>query len=120
VLIGATAIPVWSQNRIVIPPHLLTSGLGCSSGILELAGFLTPATQLIGLNTSAIETVIAIIVETPKRRVDAPLHKGRAGTALRIAGFLEGTRCSSSSRIARIKSIRTIRGGRLLSHWRSP
>jgi hypothetical protein len=52
VLIGATTIPVWSQNREILPPHFLTSGLGSSSGILELriAGFVEgPASLLLGL-----------------------------------------------------------------------
>jgi hypothetical protein len=90
VLIGATAIPVWSQNRKLLPAHFLTSGLGCSSGILELAGFLIPATQVLGFVTSGIETLMEIFLEARKRPVDAPLHHGRSGTALRIAGLLEG------------------------------
>ena len=48
VLIGATAIPVWNQNRKLLPAHFLTSGLGGAVGILELAGFLIPATQILG------------------------------------------------------------------------
>ena len=39
VLIGTTAVPVWSENRKLLPAHFLTSGLGGASGILELAGF---------------------------------------------------------------------------------
>jgi Polysulphide reductase, NrfD len=90
VLIGATAIPVWSQNRKLLPTHFLTSGLGCSAAILELVGFLIPATQILGFAASGIETVIEIFLEVRKRPVDAPLHHGRSGTTLRIAGLLEG------------------------------
>ena len=90
VLIGATAIPVWSQNRKLLPVHFLTSGLGCSAAILELAGFLIPATQVLGFAASGIETVIEIFLEVRKRPVDAPLHRGKSGTTLRIAGLLEG------------------------------
>jgi Polysulphide reductase, NrfD len=90
VLIGATAIPVWSENRRLLPAHFLTSGLGCSAGIFELAGFLIPATQVLGFATSGIETLIEIFLEVRKRPVDAPLHHGRSGTTLRIAGLLEG------------------------------
>jgi hypothetical protein len=90
VLIGATAIPVWSENRKLLPVHFLTSGLGCSAAILELAGFLIPATQVLGFAASGIETLIEIFLEMRKRPVDAPLHHGRSGTALRIAGLLEG------------------------------
>jgi hypothetical protein len=90
VLIGATAIPVWSQNRELLPAHFLTSGLGGSAAILELAGFLIPATQTLGLVASGIETLIEILLEVRKRPVDAPLHHGRSGQTLRIAGILEG------------------------------
>jgi Polysulphide reductase, NrfD len=90
VLLGATAIPVWSENRRLLPAHFLTSGLGCSAAILELAGFLIPATQVLGFVTSGIETLIDLILVVQKRSVDAPLHHGVSGWTLRIAGVLEG------------------------------
>lgn len=90
VLIGATAIPVWSQNRTIIPPHFLLSGLGSSAGILELLGFLTPATQILGFVASGMETLLAIFLQVRKRPVDAPLHHGGSGWALRIAELIEG------------------------------
>jgi len=90
VLIGATAIPVWSENRELLPTHFLTSGLGGSAAILELMGFLVLATQILGFVASGIETLIEIFLEVRKRPVDAPLHHGRSGKTLRIAGLLEG------------------------------
>jgi hypothetical protein len=90
VLIGATAIPVWSQNRAILPPHFLTSGLGSSSGILELLGFMVPATQILGFVASGFETLLGIFLEVRERPVDAPLQHGKAGWTLRIAGFVEG------------------------------
>ena len=90
VLIGVTVVPVWSENRKLLPMHFLTSGMGCSAAILELAGFLIPATQIIGFAASGIETLIEVFLEVRKRPVDAPLHHGRSGTTLRIAGLLEG------------------------------
>jgi hypothetical protein len=90
VLIGATAVPVWSQNRELLPAHFLTSGLGGSAAILELAGFLIPATQVLGFVASGIETLIESFLEVRKRPVDVPLHHGRSGKALRIAELLEG------------------------------
>jgi hypothetical protein len=90
VLIGATAIPVWSENHKLLPAHFLTSGLGCSAGILELAGFLIPATQLIGFAAAGIETAIGALLEVRKKSVDGPLHHGRSGWTLRIGGVLEG------------------------------
>jgi hypothetical protein len=90
VLIGATAIPVWSQNREILPPHFLLSGLGSSAGILELLGFLVPATQILGFLASGMETLLGIFLEVRDRIVDAPLHHGRSGWTLRIAGLMEG------------------------------
>ena len=90
VLIGATAIPVWSENRKLLPAHFLTSGLGCSAGILELAGFLIPATQFMGVAASGIETAIGALLEVQRKPVDAPLHHGRSGWTLRVGGALEG------------------------------
>ena len=36
-------------------------GLGCSVAILELAGFLIPAAQVLGFVASGIETLIGFI-----------------------------------------------------------
>jgi hypothetical protein len=90
VLIGATAIPVWHENRRLLPGHFLTSGLGGSSAILELFGFLVPATQILGFAAAGIETMIGAVLELRHGRVNAPLHHGRSGWTIRIAGALEG------------------------------
>jgi Polysulphide reductase, NrfD len=90
VLIGATAIPVWHQHRKLLPAHFLTSGLGGAVGILELAGFLIPATQILGFATSGVETVIEIYLTVRKGVADKPLHHGISGGTLRVAGMLEG------------------------------
>jgi formate-dependent nitrite reductase membrane component NrfD len=90
VLLGATAVPVWHENRRLLPAHFLTSGLGGSSSILELVGFLLPATQILGFAAAAIETIIGIILELRHGRVSAPLHHGKSGVTMRIAGALEG------------------------------
>jgi hypothetical protein len=90
VLIGATVIPVWHQHRRLLPAHFLTSGLGGAVGILELAGFLIPATQILGFATSGVETVIEIYLTVRKDVADKPLHHGISGGTLRVAGMLEG------------------------------
>ncbi len=71
VLIGATAIPVWSENRTLLPAHFLTSGFGGAAAILELAGFLIPATQILGFAASGIETLIEVLLQVGKRPVDS-------------------------------------------------
>jgi formate-dependent nitrite reductase membrane component NrfD len=90
VLIGATAIPVWSENHKLLPAHFLTSGLGGAAGILELAGFLIPATQFIGFAAAGIETLVGAVLELQRNSVNAPLHRGRSGWTMRIGGVLEG------------------------------
>jgi hypothetical protein len=90
VLLGATAIPVWHENRKLLPAHFLTSGAGGASAILELSGFLVPATQVLGFATSGVETIIGIYLELRHGRVDEALKKGKSGITMRIAGTLEG------------------------------
>jgi formate-dependent nitrite reductase membrane component NrfD len=90
VLLGVTAIPVWHEHRRLLPAHFLTSGLGGASAILEFFGFLVPATQVLGFAASIVETIIGIKLEFLHSRVDAPLHHGKSGWTMRIAGALEG------------------------------
>ena len=90
VLLGATAIPVWHEHRHLFPAHFLTSGMGGSAAILELFGFLSPVTQFIGFAATGVETLVGLLLELRHRRVDAPLHHGKSGWTMRIAGTLEG------------------------------
>jgi len=90
VLLGVSAIPVWSENRRLLPPHFVASGLGAAAGILELLGFLTPETHLMALVAAAAETFIGVFIEMRGRSVDAPLRHGKAGGLLRAAGTLAG------------------------------
>lgn len=68
----------------------MISGLGCAAGILELLGFLVPATQILGFVAAGFETLLGIFLEVRNRPVDAPLEHGRSGWMLRIAGMVEG------------------------------
>lgn len=90
VLLGVTAIPVWSENRRLIPAVFLAGGLGSASAVLELLGFLVPATQFIGIVASAVETVIAVAIELRGRYVDRPLRDGTVGWLVRAGGALAG------------------------------
>jgi formate-dependent nitrite reductase membrane component NrfD len=90
VLLAVTAIPVWSENRGLLPPQFVASGLGAAAGILEMLGFLTPATQALGLVAAGVETLIAGFIKVRKRPVDEPLRSGRTGWAMFAAGVLAG------------------------------
>jgi Polysulphide reductase, NrfD len=90
VLIGATAIPIWFKNRVVLPIHFLCSGLGSAAGICELAGFLLPATQTLGFFASGVETLLEAWFLLRKTKVNGPMHHGKLGVAFLVAGLLEG------------------------------
>lgn len=90
VLLGVTAVPVWSENRRLLPGHFVASSVGAASALLELFGFLVPATQFVGLAASAWETVVGISIEIRGRPVDEPLRRGRSGWAARMGGTLAG------------------------------
>ena len=90
VLLAVSAIPVWSENRRLLPLHFVTSALGASAGVLELLGFLNPATNAMALAAAAVETCLGVSIELRGRAVDAPLREGRTGWLIRVAGTLTG------------------------------
>jgi len=90
VLLGITAIPVWSENRKLVPAVFLTGALGASAAVLELSGLRIPTTQFIGIVASTVEIVIGIIIELRGRYVDAPLRAGAVGWLTRAGAALAG------------------------------
>lgn len=90
VLLGVTAIPVWSENRKLVPAVFLTGALGSAAAMLELLHFLVPATQFIGIVASITEIVIATIIESRHRYVDRPLREGAVGWLTRAGAVLAG------------------------------
>jgi len=110
VLLGVTAIPVWSENRKLLPSIFLAGGLGSATAVLEIAGFLLPATQLVGIIVSAVETAAAVIIEARGRYVDRPLREGRTGWLMRAGAVLAGP----ASLLIRVLWADSI-GGRLVA-----
>jgi len=90
VLLSVTAIPVWSENRKLVPIVFLAGGLGSAAAVLELLGFLVPVTQFIGIVASAVETLVAVIIELRARYVDRPLREGAVGWLTRAGAALAG------------------------------
>lgn len=90
VLLAVSAIPVWSENRRLLPLHFVASALGASAGVLELLGFLSPATNAMAFAAATLEACLAVSIELRGRAVDAPLREGRTGWLIRIAGTLTG------------------------------
>ena len=56
VLLGATAVPVWSAHHKLLPFHFGIVGLGSAAAVLELLGFRLAALNAIALTVAAVET----------------------------------------------------------------
>jgi formate-dependent nitrite reductase membrane component NrfD len=90
VLIGATAIPVWSRNVALLPIHFGASGLGTAVSLLELMDHRERALNVVGIGAAAVETAIGIALETNDDPALDPVKHGTSGTMTRIGGVLSG------------------------------
>jgi len=91
VLLGATAVPVWSSHHRLLPFHFGIVGLGSASAILELLGFHMAALQGIGITVSAVETGVGAWLEIARGDAEArALAQGESGLLMRAAGLCTG------------------------------
>ena len=90
VLIGATAIPVWSRHARSLPIHFGASALASASALLVLRGHDEPALNILGLAAAAFETYMGIEIESCDDIESEPLRKGSTGLTTRIGGFFSG------------------------------
>ena len=90
VLLGATAIPVWSRHARVLPVHFGASGLGAAVSLLELLGHRTRALNRIGIGAAVVETAVGWYLETRKDATLSALREGESGQLARAAGVLSG------------------------------
>ncbi|HET7220398.1 MAG TPA: NrfD/PsrC family molybdoenzyme membrane anchor subunit [Vicinamibacterales bacterium] len=90
VLIGATAIPVWSRNVALLPLHFGASGLGAAVSMLELMGHNERALNRIAIATAAVETAVGYAIESRADPALDPLKHGWSGNVTRIGGVLSG------------------------------
>jgi hypothetical protein len=117
VLIGATAIPVWSRNAALLPIHFGASGLGAAVSILELMGHRERALNVLGIGAAAVETAIGIALETNDDPALDPVKHGWSGNVTRLGGVLSGPlplalRVMGSRSIAarRVAALSTVAG----------
>ncbi len=123
VLIGATAIPVWSANARMLPLHFAASGMGTAAAMLELRNHSIPALNAIGIAAAATETVVGASIELRKSPALNPLKRGRSGWLTRVGGFLSGplplalrllaltsNRRETSARLRKIASVSIVAG----------
>ncbi len=90
VLIGATAIPVWSKNVRILPVHFGASAVGAAVSILELMGHRDRALNALGAGAATIETLIGAGLELRKEDALVPLKQDLSGTVTRLGGVLSG------------------------------
>jgi formate-dependent nitrite reductase membrane component NrfD len=90
VLIGATAIPVWSNHVSVLPVHFGASALASAVSMLELAGHDEEALNILGLAVAAFETYMGYRIERDPKIESDPLKRGATGITTRIGGFFSG------------------------------
>lgn len=90
VLLGATAIPVWSHNTSLLPLHFGASGLGSAVSMLELLGHRERALNAIGIGTALAETAMAAHFHTSAAPSMRAINHGPAGRLALAAGVLAG------------------------------
>jgi formate-dependent nitrite reductase membrane component NrfD len=90
VLLGATAIPVWSRNVRLLPIHFGMSGLGAAVSMLESLGHRDRTLNAIGIGAAAVETAIGVAIECRSDPALDPLKHGWSGNTARLGGVLAG------------------------------
>jgi DMSO reductase anchor subunit len=90
VLIGATAIPVWSKHARTLPIHFGASALASATALLTLRGHDDAALNALGLAAAAFETYTGIEIEACDDIESEPLRRGPTGLTTRIGGFFSG------------------------------
>jgi len=93
VLIGVTAIPIWSAHVRVLPLLFGLSGLGAAVSLIELVGDRSRPLNLMGIGVAVAETCLLVSFERRDRvhrMSPGPRHQGTPGALTRLAAFLSG------------------------------
>jgi hypothetical protein len=91
VLLGATAIPVWSANVAELPIHFAASGIGAAVSLLELKGYQGDvALNRLGIGSAIVETAITVRLLARREPALRAIKTGRAGWMSRAGGLLSG------------------------------
>jgi hypothetical protein len=90
VLIGATAIPVWSHNVGILPIHFAASSLGTAAAMLELSGHRHRALHWMAAAAALVETAVGASIEVRDDPALDPLKHGPSGHIVRFGGVLSG------------------------------
>jgi formate-dependent nitrite reductase membrane component NrfD len=90
VLIGATAIPVWSHNVHLLPVHFAASSVGTAASILELMGHEDQSLNNLAIGAAAVKMLVGLAIEAQSDPALLPLKTGRSGLMMRSGGLLSG------------------------------
>lgn len=90
VLIGATAVPVWSQSVGKLPLIFGASALGSGAALLEIAGHRQRSLGFLAGCAAVAETLFEIGTELSDDRALHPLKEGRSGALVRGGSLLSG------------------------------
>ena len=90
VLIGATAIPVWTAHARLLPFHFGASSLGAAASAIELCGHRLPALNRLAIAAAVAGTVIGVLLEWRRDLPASPLGRGGAAVATRVGDLLSG------------------------------
>lgn len=123
VLIGATAIPVWSRNVAMLPLHFAASSLATAVSALELAGHRDRSLHWLATAAALIETAVGFAIEGRDDPALDPLKRGVSGSVVRIGGVLSGPmplllrllggRSMNARRLAAVSAI----AGSVITRW---
>jgi hypothetical protein len=87
VVIGATAIPVWSKHVSLLPLHFGASATASAVSILQLLGHDERALQYLGLAAALFESFVGLRIEGAG---EPTLTRGPSGLTTRLGGFSSG------------------------------
>jgi hypothetical protein len=93
VLVGNTAVPLWSASRVSLPLLFGASAVTAAGSALDLFHH-TPATRLFGDIGRACELAASFAMEKEAGQIEyvaRPLHRGFSGVLWRSAAILTGT-----------------------------
>jgi hypothetical protein len=90
VLIGATAVPVWSDNVRLLPLHFSASAVATAASVLELLGHRHRALNRLAIGAALVETAIGLSLETGEDPSLDALRHARSGLITRLGGMLSG------------------------------
>jgi formate-dependent nitrite reductase membrane component NrfD len=90
VLLGVTAIPVWSEHVDVLPAHFGASALASATSLLNLRGHDDPALNHLATAAALAETLLSARVELGESKASRPLKSGVSGWLVRGGSLLSG------------------------------